>query len=171
MENWKDIEGYEGYYQVSDLGNIRNVRKNNKLMTCTRSKTDRDPRFGDYLTVGLSKYNKRKTIKVHRLVAKAFVPNPNNKPEVNHINELKYDNRAINLQWVTESENQKVGTTSQRKREKAIRPVRQMTRSGELIKIWDSGISTREGGFDPRHVASCVTGDRKTHAGYRWSRV
>ena len=104
-EIWKDIEGYIGKYQVSNLGRIRSLLnshgknlKNKKILSpCVDKK--------GYLRVGLSKNNRLSTHKVHRLVAKAFIPNSDNLPQVNHINGIKTDNTVNNLEWVSGSEN------------------------------------------------------------------
>ena len=98
-EIWKDIENYEGLYQVSNLGRIKSIRKMKKqniLKLGTRN---------TYNVINLMKNGKARSFQVHRLVAKAFIPNPENKPQVNHINGVKNDNRLENLEWVTRSEN------------------------------------------------------------------
>lgn len=97
MENWKAIEGYEGLYEVSDLGRVRAV--NGKI-----KKPDNDR---GYLKVGLWLNGKRKNHRIHRLVAKAFIPNPYNRKEVNHKARDKSDNRAISLEWVTPLQNKR----------------------------------------------------------------
>lgn len=97
MEEWRDIQGYEGLYQVSNKGNVYSVRKNANLC----------PKIGKngYASVTLIKDGKHWYPLVHRLVAKAFVPNPENKPQVDHINGNRLDNRAENFRWCTQKEN------------------------------------------------------------------
>lgn len=101
-EVWKDICGYEGYYQVSNLGRVRSVdrkdRTGRSLQSIIRSQSY--DKYG-YAILGLYKNGKMKTKKVHRLVAKAFVDNPNGFPEVNHKDENKKNNNANNLEWCT----------------------------------------------------------------------
>jgi ribosomal protein L15 len=116
MENWKDIQGYEGRYQVSNLGRVRSLDKES---ICVEKKSSvREPRtfimktkgrimkpsYRDgYLRVQLGRYGG--TYFIHRLVAQAFIPNPENKEQVNHINLIRDDNRVENLEWTTASEN------------------------------------------------------------------
>jgi hypothetical protein len=96
MEIWKDIEGYEGLYQVSNEGRVKSLR-NNKIL---KPYTNRG-----YEYVVFSVDNKRITKKAHRLVAEAFIQNPQNKPCVDHINTITTDNRVENLRWCTPKEN------------------------------------------------------------------
>lgn len=104
-EVWKDIIGYDGFYQVSNLGRVRSTNRlvNNKPCVGQILKTQIDK--GGYLYVALSAHCFHKVYKVHRLVATAFIPNPENKPQVNHINGVKTDNRVENLEWNTAQEN------------------------------------------------------------------
>lgn len=97
-EIWKDVVGYEGLYQVSNLGYVK--RKNRILKHTYRE---------HYKAVILCKNGKTKTFQVHRLVALAFIPNTNNLPQINHIDGNKLNNKVSNLEWVTPSENRKHG--------------------------------------------------------------
>ena len=101
-EVWKPIKDYEGLYEVSSLGRVRilNYRKTGKGKILKNIECS-----NGYLTVGLRKNGKRKFLKVHRLVAEAFIPNPEGKPCIDHINTIKNDNRIENLRWVTHEEN------------------------------------------------------------------
>ena len=111
-ETWKDIKGYEGRYQVSDIGRVKSLErrfvdkrgyKRTIRGQILRPSTEKDGYLQVYLYKGDS--DKGKNFFVHRLVCKSFHENPKNKPEVNHINEDKLDNRACNLEWVTRKEN------------------------------------------------------------------
>ena len=91
MEEWKNIIGYEGLYEVSNMGNVRNVRRNTLLRFSKNN-------YG-YIQVYLYKNGIRNGFKVHRLVAQAFIPNPDNLPQVNHKDEDKTNNSVENLEW------------------------------------------------------------------------
>ena len=110
QEIWKDIEGYEGLYQVSNLGKIKSIqylnRVNNKSYPRNKILKIIINEKG-YLKVDLYKLKKKKRFRIHRLVAQAFIPNPNNFPEINHINGNKQDNSINNLEWCTHSYNMK----------------------------------------------------------------
>lgn len=104
-EIWKDVQGYEGQYKVSNLGRVKSIKRkldsgrsvSEKILNSSSKKKTQD----GYLMVALA----GKTFRVNRLVAAAFIPNPNNKPVVNHIDGDKENNKADNLEWATISEN------------------------------------------------------------------
>lgn len=109
-EIWKDIKGYEGLYQVSNFGR---VKRNGRILKV------RVKRKG-YLGVVLYNNSEPKHYTIHRLVAEAFIPNPENKPQVNHIDEDKTNNTVANLEWVTAKENANHGTRNSRMSHKIV---------------------------------------------------
>ena len=113
MEEWKEIPGYEGLYEVSNMGNVRNVRRNTLLRLTKTNK--------GYIQVGLSKNGILTVLKVHRLVAQAFLPNPDNLPMINHKDEDKTNNRVENLEWCDHKYNMNYGTRNIRAKETAIK--------------------------------------------------
>lgn len=99
METWKYIDGFEGMYEVSNCGRIKTLKKKeHKIVRLI-------PDNKGYYRYSLYKNGKNYTVKIHRLVAQHFIPNPDNKPQVNHINGIKIDNRVENLEWMTNEEN------------------------------------------------------------------
>ena len=113
-EVWKPIKDYEGLYEISNLGRVRNLNYKGsgkgKILKNTKDSKG-------YLIVGLTKNGKRKLFKIHRLVAEAFIPNPENKPCIDHINTIKNDNRVENLRWVTNEENNNNPLTKKKRNE------------------------------------------------------
>lgn len=113
-EVWKDIEGYEGLYQVSNLGRVKSLaRKDGLYMMSERIKKQHISNH--YYAIGLNKKGVFKTMHVHRLVAKTFLPNPDNLPQVNHKDENKLNNRVDNLEWCTAKYNVNYGTCTERR--------------------------------------------------------
>ena len=168
-EVWRDVNGYEGLYQVSSEGRVkslkRKMRKNERILKPTYDGRGR-------LYVDLCAGGKRKRHKVHRLVCKAFHENPDNKPEVNHINENASDNRACNLEWCTRIENVNHGTRTERAAKTQSKPVGQYTRDGELIKIWPSAREAeRQIGFRHGYICQSANGKYKQAYGFIWKYV
>ena len=127
-----------------------------------------------YLYVVLCKEGKMKTCYVHRLVGNAFLENPNNYPTVNHINEIKTDNRVSNLCWMGYSQQQRHGTCQQRRVEKLTngvlsKQVYQYTKDEKLVAIWKSVNECKRNGFCKSHISACCNGKLKSHKGYIWS--
>lgn len=176
METWKNIKGYEGLYQVSNMGRVKSLERKVTKGDGERTVKERILKpcmdRGGYLLVVLYAGGKRKTLKVHRLVCEAFHDNPDSKPDVNHINEDKTDNRACNLEWSTRRENLNYGTRNERSAKALSKSVGQYTLHGELIKIWPSTMEAqRQAGFHCGHISSVANGERKTHKGFIWRYV
>ena len=112
MEEWRAVPGYEGLYEVSNMGNVRNVRKNTLL------RLSKDC-YG-YIQVSLYKNGRRTGLRVHRLVAEIFIPNSENLPMVNHKDEDKSNNRVDNLEWCTAKYNMNYGTIVERREKTKI---------------------------------------------------
>lgn len=181
-EIWKDIEGYEGIYQVSSLGRVRSLprvvyirhqsgkvwprEEKGIIMAQKLQNTDR-------LQVCLRKVvdgkRHRRTFYVHRLVAVAFVPNPDNKSTVNHINEDHHDNRAENLEWMTKKENNQYGTHSERCGKALRMSVEQLTADGKHIAYFDSiSQAATETGCPISSIHRCCRGEQENTKGYKW---
>lgn len=116
MEIWKDIEGWEGFYQVSNLGKVKSLPKKSPGANTTKVSFLKNQIKNGYNSVVLSRNGKGKHFLLHRLIAKAFIPNPENKKCVNHKNGIRMDNRLENLEWVTHSENSKHGFVSNKRK-------------------------------------------------------
>jgi len=150
MDEWRDIEGWEGLYQVSNKGRVKSLPR--KGSPKTNILKDDEVR-GGYRSVALCNNTFRKTVSVHRLVATAFIPNSNNLPEVNHIDEDKTNNNDWNLEWCTKLHNRNHGTMTERQRESMIngklsKKVIQKTVDGEIVKIWASTAEAARHGFN-----------------------
>lgn len=182
LETWRDVAGYEGLYQVSDFGEVRSL---DRLILYTNGakhlhrgaiiKPVKD-RYG-YLRVELYKDGKGKWHKVHRLVAQAFIPNPYNLPEINHINEDKTSNVVTNLEYCDHRQNINHGTRNQRVAEamtngKLSKKPIQLTLNGVFVKEWSSVNECGRNGFNISCVSACCRNEYckqgNVYKGYRW---
>lgn len=174
-EVWKDIVDYEGIYQISDMGRIRGFSKFGTTYLSLK------PKKTGYVCVGLLKDGVRTDKRVHRLVASAFLPNPEKKPYVNHKKGIKHDNRVTELEWSTESENDiHAYQTGLRKSPKAwtgktghnhnrSKPVCQISITEETIQTFGSALeASRETGITAQNINKVLTGKRPTAGGYKW---
>ena len=160
-EIWKDIEGYEGLYQVSNMGRVRSLRRNIIL----KSKRETN----EYERVVLSTNNIPKLYSIHRLVAMAFIPNPNNYPIVNHKDEDRTNNRVDNLEWCTQKYNVNYGTGIAKRARSQSKKVLQFKPDGTFVKEWKSiNDIERITGYSSGHISRCCRNIRKTAYGYLW---
>lgn len=155
-EKWKPICGFEGLYEVSNQGGVRSVRREGTQGGLLRQKS----RNG-YLAVDLSKGGKKKTVDVHRLVAEAFVENPDSLPQVNHIDEDKHNNNSANLEWCSSKGNLNHGSARARTnktRELARTPFIDL----ETGKVYYSRKDyAKEHGITQGHVSNILYGKKK----------
>lgn len=162
-EIWKDIEGYEGKYQVSNLGNIRSLNYNHTKIR--KLYIDEN----GYKKITLSKNCKLKTLKVHRLVAQAFISNHNNYTEVNHIDENPSNNCVENLEWCTRSYNVNYGKRTDKQKKYLCKSINQYSKDGEFIKRWDCIRDIeRELGYSHQNISMCANGKYKSSHGFIW---
>lgn len=159
-EEWRDIKGFGNNYQVSNLGRVRHKKNGIKQL----------PIGGKYIRVGLydPDLGKQRNMRVHRLVAEAFMQNPNNYPEVNHIDENKYNNCVTNLEWCTREQNieHSINTGTFK-----VRKVCQCDMKGNLINIFDSASEAERATGIPRTHICKVALERPGHKsarGYLW---
>ena len=165
-EEWKDIKGFEGIYMISNLGRVKSLsrkkrkNKNSKyFLTKEKILKPRPTRLG-YQNIVLFKNSVRTSFAIHRLVAIEFIPNPEKKAEVNHINEVKDDNRASNLEWMTRIENLRHSISVK---------VYQYSQDKKLLKVWDNLTDTKKEGFNPCNVVDTCKGRQGHHRGFLWS--
>lgn len=188
QEIWKDIKEYEGLYQISNLGNLISIKHNRiKPIIVKTQKSQR------YLRVNLWKKGEYKTFSIHRLVAEAFLPNPNKFPVVNHKDGNKLNNKANNLEWCTQSHNvkesyklglQKIFTPPMREnyipwnkgkkmstnyinKNYSTKKVNQYTMNNDFIKCWNS-IAQAEKELGITHISMCCKDKRKSAGNYIW---
>jgi hypothetical protein len=154
--NWKSIQT-EPNYEISADGQIRNISTKKIIKQALTGH--------GYLTVRLGSTN----YYVHRLVAAAFIPNLEDKPQVNHKDLDKQNNKVENLEWVTNSENFEHSYNAGRQDERVA--IVQRDLKGNLIHIWPSSSTLRRAGFNYGLISLCLRGLRNTHAGYRWTRL
>ena len=172
-EIWKDIPGYEGLYQVSNLGNVRSL--NYRRHGYAKSLIPKCNNNGR-LWVELAIDGERKPWLIHRLVGLAFLPNPNGYPQINHKDENPKNNKVENLEWCTQEYN--IRYSVERKTPEDVRSrngkrmclqIEQLTLCGEVVRCWDNSRQIAiETGWNDWSISECCRGNRKTAYGYIW---
>lgn len=174
-EIFLDIKGYEGLYQVSNLGNVKSL-VNNKGVAREKILKPIISSNG-YLRVSLQKKYKKKNYFVHRLVANAFLPNTHNLPYVNHKDECKTNDVVTNLEWCTHKYNCNYGTRNERSSKARINGKLSKAvgafKNGELVFTFPSTMECGRNGFDKNNVASCCRNcymreGNNVYRGYEW---
>lgn len=176
FENWKDIEGFEGIYQISDKGNVRSL---DRTIICSNGSirfqkgTDIKPYINEqgYRTVVLHNDGKHKMGRVCRLVADAFIPNTDRLPQVNHKDENKQNDEKENLEWCTCLYNLTYNDLHHRRNNKNNKKSKKVAqiKDGEIIKVFPSVREVeRELGYNNGNISQCCNGKTKTSYGYEW---
>ena len=172
-EIWKDVVGFEEKYQISNYGRLKNKEKNTIYKLTNQ--------YGDYFSVVLTYKDKKRSVRIHRLVAEAFIPNPENKPEVNHKDLNKQNNKVDNLEWCTFSENTRhamlngvnlmcgFNRHNKTKFNKKYGKIYQFDKNKNKINEFDSLKDANEiTGVCTRNILHCINHQRKTAGGYIW---
>lgn len=185
MEIWKDIKGFEGYYQISNYGNVRSLTRFDGIRERKGQQIKPVLKYNGYLQVGLRKNCSRKYVSIHRLVAIHFIDNPENKTQVNHIDCNKQNNHVSNLEWVSSKENllhaREHGLRDNMpkgknhpcygmygERSKSAKKIVRYNRNTGETKLYNAKILAKEDGFDVTSISKCCHKKLKTHKGYEW---
>ena len=172
IERWKPVVGYEGLYEVSNLGRVKSLpRKGTKggilIPTYSNSK--------HYAHIPLAKNMKLKTVSLHRVVAMAWIPNPENKPQVNHKNGIKSDNRVENLEWMTNLENMRHAIANGLNPGYPTKAIESrmdgvfQKKNGEVIAMYPCiKYAQYITGICNQNIFKVCQGKRKTAGGYQW---
>lgn len=175
-EIWKDVVGYEGLYMVSSLGRVVSLSKRNGVSY--RQPFIMKPAIGKrggYLHIVLCVNNIKKDMKIHRIVAQAFIDNPNNYPHIDHINTNRLDNTKENLRWCTRSMNRSNPISAKRWSEARTgksntarsKPVVQL-QNGIKVSVFSSQREASKIGFNQSDISACCRGAERSHKGYQW---
>lgn len=175
MEVWKDIEGFEGLYQISNEGNGKSLEryiesdKKTRLLK-ERQLVPKEINSKDYLCFHLFKNGKDYFPTIHQLVAQAFIPNPNNYDVVHHIDEDPTNNKVENLMWMDRSEHQSMHMKERHSHNVGLKQVCQYTLDGKLVNIWKSAYEAAETlGYTRGNICDCCREKRKQAYGFIWS--
>lgn len=179
-EIWKDVVGYEGLYQVSNLGRVKRVRGRDSRGNLRNERVLKPRSIHGYMIAHLCKDGTPSNKAVHRLVAEAFLNNPNNLPEVNHIDGDKTNNLVSNLEWISSSDNSlhafRLGLRTANKtftgRVGNLHPRSKSVYCVELETLYDNArVASESVGCNETKIRDCCRGERLTCGGYHWRYV
>lgn len=165
-EIWKDIIGFEGRYMISNFGNVKSKKyrhhNNEKILK-------QEDNYGYKRICLFTKEGKKKHYRIHRLVAEAFIPNPNNYLEINHKDENRTNNCMNNLEWCTHTYNINYGTRTKKARLGKIKPILQFDKNNNFIKKYNSITEIeKKFNFNRSNIIACAKGKISTAYGYKW---
>ena len=175
-EIWKDIDGYEGMYQISNLGRVKSLERKDRMGRLVKEKIikPKDDKDG-YKRLILYKDGKGKNYRIHRLVATTFIPNPENKPQVNHKDCNVSNNNVDNLEWVISLENNNHGdhnkkiSKAKRNHKSVSKAVMGVNLTNGLILIYPSvSEAGRNNLFQEQNISTSCRNEKRTHKGYKW---
>ena len=178
VEEWRPIAGYEGLYEVSNLGRVRSLDRiqsrsswrQREFMQHYKGRILKPQRNNKgYYTVMLQVHKKYDMRLVSRLVAEAFIPNPNNLPVVNHKDQVPTNNVASNLEWCTTQYNVTYANAVEMRVAKVSRPIEQLTIDGKHVAFYKSAKEAqRIGGYDHTNIGRVIHGKQKQYLGFLW---
>lgn len=168
-EIWKDIKGFEGCYQISNFGRVKALAREVGGGRRLKEKMLHFSPSNGYKVAHLYKNGVQKNFSVHRLVGEAFIPNPENKPCINHKDENKLNNHVNNLEWVTQKENANYGTKNARSGLKHAKATIQYDLKGNKIKRWESAsAAARYFNVQACSISAVCKRRNETSCGYIW---
>lgn len=169
---WKDVKNFEGLYQVSDDGQVKSVKRIKRNNAGYQEVNERirklTPDKDGYLRVCLSKNNKHYLRTVHRLVAEAFIPNPDNYPVINHKDENKQNNNVENLEWCTVRYNTLYGEGMLKMAMTQGKVVEQLKNNKVINEYYSTYEASRQTGVPQPNIHKVCSGKRRTAGGYEW---
>lgn len=172
-EEWRPIKGYEGLYEISNMGRVKrlgrkSITSSGKVRYLKEALRQPQKSKKGYMNVRLTNKGVYKSFIVHRLVAEAFIENPLNKPQVNHIDEDRSNNRVDNLEWVTCIENNNHGSRNEKISKIQRKPVEGMSLKDKSTLKYKQLKDTSFDGFNHLMVSRCCRGIQYKHRGYIW---
>lgn len=172
-EVWKDVPEFIGIYQVSNFGRVKSLDRINAQGNFSYGKILKQKIGKQGYPYVILKYGpKQRTVKVHRLVAKAFIENPDNFPMINHKDENKTNNSVLNLEWCDAKYNVNYGSGIERAATKTRQPVAQIDINGEIVATYPGfNIAQQKTGVSESKISMCCSGKRKKAGGFQWKKL